>query len=66
MFNRENFINELAKTFSRDELKEFLQKLNKSCTALKTERMSFINDKYPEVIDAIQILTQVKERIRSD
>lgn len=58
IFNRETFINEICKSASREELNEFVEQLKRSCTALKTERISFINDKYPEVIDAVQILTQ--------
>ena len=53
-------MNEIARNASKEELVEFVELLKRSCASLKTERMSFINDKYPEVIDAIQTLTQVK------
>ena len=57
-------MNEIARNASKEELVEFVELLKRSCASLKTERMSFINDKYPEVIDAIQTLTQVKKRDR--
>lgn len=59
IFDREAFMTELGKTASRDELIEFIDKLKRSCAVLRTERISFINDKYPEVLEAIQILSQV-------
>lgn len=62
LFDRESFLNELGKSASRDELIEFVDKLKRSCATLKTERISFINDKYPEVLDAIQTLTQVNRK----
>ena len=61
LFDRDFFIKELGKSASREELNEFIEQLKRSCSALKTERISFINDKYPEVIDAIQTLTQVRK-----
>lgn len=62
MFNRETFMNELLKTASREDLTELIENLQRNCVSLKTERISYINDKYPEVIDAIQILTQVQRQ----
>lgn len=62
LFDRESFLNELGKSASREELIEFVDKLKRNCAALKTERISFINDKYPEVLDAIQTLTQVNRK----
>lgn len=53
-------MNELGKNASREEMKEFVDLLRRSCTTLRTERISFISDKYPEVIEAIQNLLQVK------
>lgn len=63
LFDRESFLSEIGKSASREELIGFVEKLKRSSVALKTERISFINDKYPEVIEAIQILTQVKTNV---
>jgi hypothetical protein len=62
LFEREDFVTALGKSSSREELQEFVEQLRRSCAALKTEKISFINDKYPEVVDAIQILTEVFDR----
>ena len=53
-------MDELGKIASREELKEFVEFLRRSCTSLRTERISFISDKYPEVIEAIQNLSLVR------
>jgi len=59
VFDKEEFLNVLGKSSSREELMELVEQLKRSCAALKTEKISFISDKYPEVVDAIQILTEV-------